>query len=67
MVSKLSEAFYSKFVTVSNGTAGGGGGSSQKDARDAFLTVFDAYSQVSGNFHHTVLRKFFNEKDFDKW
>ena len=63
MISRLSETFYN-FVTISKNS---GGNTSQKDARDAFLTVFDAYSQVSGNFHHTVLRKFFNEKDLQKW
>jgi hypothetical protein len=60
VVNKMSETFY-KFVTVSKEKG------NQEDAREAFLTIFDAYSQISGNFHHTVLRKFFNEKDLNNW
>jgi hypothetical protein len=71
MVNKLSETVYNilqlgdpekpQDKNAKNGKSG------KVNAKEAFFTVFDAYSQVSGNVHSSVLRKFFDEKDLNTW
>ena len=69
MVNKLSETVYNILQLGDDPTLKGAEGKEKGgvNAKEAFLTVFNAYSQVSGNAHNTVLRKFFDEKDLNNW
>ena len=71
MVNKLSETVYNILqlgdAEDGPGKKGKDGKSSKVNAKEAFFSVFDAYSQVSGNVHSSVLRKFFDEKDLNTW
>lgn len=69
MVNNLSETIY-KVLQIGNSPGELAGSKQQNpkvDAKEAFMSVFNAYSQVSGKIHGTVLRKFLDTQDLNTW